>query len=278
MSTKYASYAQVQSMINAVVGTVKSDYATKEEVAGNGSYTIKQQATAETGFAATYQLFNVVGEGQSATETAVGAKINIPKDFLVKSATLETCSTADVPVAGYVPGDKYIDFVVNTVDASETATHIYLKVTDLIDVYTAGNGLTLSNGEFAIQLGTNTNGLSVGATGLQLDTVVASTAGAGGSNGAMTAAQAEKLAGLDNYTAGDGIAFDNREINLDITAANGLNIASNKLAMSTVSASTSGEGGANGAMLATDKEKLDGIAFATDSEVNEYISGLWSTT
>lgn len=44
------------------------------------------------------------------------------------------------------------------------------------------------------------NGLSSGANGISLAEVVASTNGTGGSNGAMTAAQAEKLAGLEIAT------------------------------------------------------------------------------
>ena len=44
------------------------------------------------------------------------------------------------------------------------------------------------------------NGLSSGANGITLNTVVASTNGTGGSNGAMTAAQAEKLASINIAT------------------------------------------------------------------------------
>jgi len=66
--------------------------------------------------------------------------INIPKDFLVKSATIGVVATADNPVAGYAVGDKYIDFVINTADTasgSENAQHLYLNVKDLVDTYTA---------------------------------------------------------------------------------------------------------------------------------------------
>lgn len=94
-------------------------------------YTIAQQATAETGYAATYYL--------TKDGSQVGSKINIPKDFLVKSASVETVTTADVPYQGAVPGDKYIDFVINASDSSETAQHIYLPVNELVDVYTSGS-------------------------------------------------------------------------------------------------------------------------------------------
>lgn len=98
--------------------------------------TVEKQATAETGFASTY----VVKQNNSQ----VGVKINIPKDFLVKSATLETVETADVPYSGAKVGDKYIDLVVNAIDASETAQHIYLPVNDLVDVYTGDDTAEVS--------------------------------------------------------------------------------------------------------------------------------------
>lgn len=87
-----------------------------------------EKISTESGYAASYVV--------KQNGTKVGVTINIPKDFLVKSATLETCATTGTPT-GMTKGDKYIDFVVNTIDNSGTATHIYLKVQDLIDVYEA---------------------------------------------------------------------------------------------------------------------------------------------
>ena len=155
------------------------------------SVTLTKETTPTTGYLATYTL--------AVNGTDLSTKIDIPKDFLVKSATLETVATADVPYQGAVPGDKYVDFVINTVDASETAQHIYLSVNDLVDVYTAGNGLALANGQFSVVVdSTNANGLSVGANGIAMATVVASTSGAGGSNGAMLATDKEKLNGISD--------------------------------------------------------------------------------
>jgi hypothetical protein len=109
--------------------------------------TVEKQSTAETGYVATY----VVKQGGSQ----VGSKINIPKDYLVKSASLEVCDTDDDPVTGYEVGDKYLDFVINTKDSSGTDEHIYILVSDLIDTYTADEStLTLSNSnEFSIKTG-----------------------------------------------------------------------------------------------------------------------------
>lgn len=236
------------------------------------SYTIKKQQTAETGYAATYQLFSV-DQSDPAVETAVGAKINIPKDMVVTAGEVKTVTQADVPYSGAVVGDKYIDLTI----ANATNDHIYIPVKDLVDIYTAGNGLSLNAGEFAVVVdGTNANGLSVGANGLALAPVVASASGVGGSNGAMTAAQAEKLAGLDNYTEGNGIDITNRSVSVEIDNLNarGLSVGANGVALAAVVTSVNGTGGTDGAMLATDKEKLDSLTIATTQEVNAVIAAL----
>lgn len=113
-----------------------------------GAVTITEQGTAETGYAKTY----VISQGGSALST----KINIPKDFLVKSGQVKTVSTANNPVTGYQVGDKYIDFVINTTDDSETDDHMYILVSDLVEdtTYTADNStLQLSNGQFSVKNG-----------------------------------------------------------------------------------------------------------------------------
>ena len=122
-----------------------------------GTVTVEKQSTAESGYIATY----VIKQGG----TALSPKINIPKDYLVKSASMGTVTTANNPVSGYAVGDKYLDFVINTKDGSGTDEHIYVNVKDLIDTYTAGSGLTLSNNEFSISNGDIS--LSMLASGVQ---------------------------------------------------------------------------------------------------------------
>lgn len=104
-------------------------------------------------------------------DTSVGT-INIPKDFLVKSGTVETCSSADNPIAGLVPGDKYLDFVVNTKDGTGTDSHIYIAVKDLTDVYTGGNTTTInvsvgSNNEITASVNTGSISTSLLDTSAQ---------------------------------------------------------------------------------------------------------------
>lgn len=76
-------------------------------------------------------------------DTSVGT-INIPKDFLVKSGEVKSCTIADDPIEGLIPGDKYLDFVVNTKDGSGTDSHIYIAVKELTDVYTGANTTTIN--------------------------------------------------------------------------------------------------------------------------------------
>lgn len=100
-------------------------------------YTIVKQDTAETGYASTYYLAK---DGVQA-----GAKINIAKDQVLDDVQLKQCTVADQPIAGLEVGDYYFEF--SFVNKSEK---IYLAAKNLTDVYTAGNGLTLTNGEFAL--------------------------------------------------------------------------------------------------------------------------------
>ena len=88
-----------------------------------GDYDVTKQATAEDGYLATYQF--------TKNGTPVGDKINIPKDLLVKSASVKEVTDADQPYEGAAAGDKYIDFVINSVEGDANETHVYLAVKDL---------------------------------------------------------------------------------------------------------------------------------------------------
>lgn len=105
-------------------------------------YEIKECATAQSGYLKSYQL--------EKDGVKVGDYINIPKDFLVKSASCKTCTQKDSPVEGYEVGDKYLDFVINVKSGTATDEHLYVLVKDLVDTYTAGNGLTLDGSEFSV--------------------------------------------------------------------------------------------------------------------------------
>lgn len=111
-----------------------------------GEVTLEKLSTATAGYFASYVL--------KQNNVQVGDTINIPKDYLVKSASVKTVSTANNPVSGYVVGDKYLDFVINTKDSTGTDEHLYVLVSDLIDTYTADEStLTLSSNTFSVKNG-----------------------------------------------------------------------------------------------------------------------------
>lgn len=102
-------------------------------------YTIAKDAQAETGYAHTYHL--------QKDGVNVGASINIPKDMVVESGTVETCTQDDVPVQGYKVGDKYIDLVL----ANTSQNHLYILVSDLIDVYTGSTYIDITNNTISLK-------------------------------------------------------------------------------------------------------------------------------
>ena len=180
--------------LKELANKIKSDYATKAELQAIQipEYSVAKQATAEAGFLSTYYL--------TKDGAQVGEKINIPKDFLVNSADIKTVETADTPYEGAQVGDLYIDFVINSKSADDTASHVYLPVNELVDAYTGGNGIEVSaQNLISAKIDTaNANGLGVTAAGFKLDVATASTAGA------MSAADKVKLDGIaegaNNYT------------------------------------------------------------------------------
>lgn len=147
-------------------------------------YTIIQKATPNQGFLTSYQL--------TKNGVATGVDINIPKDFLVKSGTLETVEETDVPYQGAVVGDKYLDFVINTEGDDETPQHIYIPINDLVDAYIAGFGIAISNNnEISVEIDeNNSNGLSVSDGGLAIGLASEN------SNGAMSSAQYTKITNI----------------------------------------------------------------------------------
>ena len=86
-------------------------------------YGLTRQETAEDGYLATYQL--------TKDGTPTGDKINIPKDLLVKSASVKEVTEADQPYEGAEVGDKYVDLVINSVEGDANESHVYLAVKDL---------------------------------------------------------------------------------------------------------------------------------------------------
>lgn len=170
---KYVSSASISDNIltltvaNGTDVTVDlSDYEVAE-------YTIAKKTTAEEGYIASYEL--------KKDGVATGDTINIPKDFLVKSAKVVTATKyasgtayekddlviyttkvyrvdtsisaqdntqfSDLDVTELslsASSKKYIDFIINVKEGTATDDeHLYLDVNDLVDVYSGGNGITV---------------------------------------------------------------------------------------------------------------------------------------
>lgn len=128
------------------------------ETGGAGSVVALEQAqTPENGYLKTY----VIKQGGDEV-----GKINIPKDFLVKSGTVETVKTDNTPYAGAKVGEKYLDFVVNVKEGTATDEHIYIPVKDLTDIYT---GIDWNSGTYGTSASVNgSNEISVALNAVTL--------------------------------------------------------------------------------------------------------------
>lgn len=156
-------------------------------------YTIAKAANATTGYATSYELQK---DGE-----AVGVTIDIPKDFLVKDASIKTAGDSDP--SGLPDGTEYIDFVVNVDGGDPSEKHLYIKLDSLVPAYTAGNGITISDEhEVAVKVVTG-NGLSVDADGIKMN--VASTS----ESGAMSVTDKQKLDSMLEIKAVDGTTISN---------------------------------------------------------------------
>lgn len=206
--------------------------------------------------------------------TTIGT-INIPKDFLVKSAEIKTVTTANVPYQGAQMGDKYIDFIINTkTDDPSVVTddHIYLPINDLSHVYTEGHGINISNtDEISVKIdSSNANGLATTSSGLKLTLATQSAAGA------MSANDKKKLDAIAEGAEVNQNAFSNVKVGtttieadsktdtLEIVAGANVTItpdAPNDKITIAATDTTYGDAttSAAGLMSATDKSNLDGL-------------------
>lgn len=94
-------------------------------------YTIVKGET-ENGYAATYYL--------AKDNVKVEVPINIPKDQVLDKATIKTVEESNKPYDGAVVGNKYIEFIFHNNENPQ-----YLPVQDLVDIYTSGVGINVSD-------------------------------------------------------------------------------------------------------------------------------------
>lgn len=134
-------------------------------------YTVEKQATAEEGYATSYKLKKTVN-GESEY---VGDTINVAKDMVLQSATMEVVTEAGKPYEGAEVGDPYIDMLFN--DSAQS--HVYVPLKGLIDEYTAGLGIEIVDRKVSLKLHpVESRGLFVDENGLGLGLATAETAGA----------------------------------------------------------------------------------------------------
>ena len=278
---------------------IHTDYATKEELGAIKvpEYSVTKQGTAEAGYLSTYYL--------TKDGAQVGEKINIPKDFLVNSADILEVEEADQPYDGAQVGDLYIDFVVNSKDADDTATHIYLPVNELVDAYTGGNGIEVTpSNVISAKIDTaNANGLGVTAAGFKLDLATTTTAGA------MSAADKTKLDGIaanatkvekgsangkvkingadtDVYTHPEHTAHESGLYKVTVDASGHVTDASavqksDITGLGIPSQDTTYEKATqqkDGLMSKEDKSKLDGMVVAENDEVTEMLNEVFASS
>lgn len=122
--------------------------------------------------------------------TNTGAAINIPKDLFVKEGKVVDNPTGQ-------PAGKYIELTLQN-----QTNPIYINVADLVDAYTAGNGITISTTNEVSAKVVAANGLSVGASGIAM--ALASTDAAG----AMSSADKGKLDLIDEGATANTITLN----------------------------------------------------------------------
>lgn len=160
--------------------TVTTNYATKEEVSGGLStkaektyvddeikntkegvykYGIDKD---ESGLVYTlYQTEAFLSGEQQATKTTVGT-INIPKDLMVTSGSVETATVEGQPYAEAKVGDAYIHLVIGLDDNQKD---VYVPANKLVDIYTSNDNYIKVDG-FKISLDFSTLANNLKTSGL----------------------------------------------------------------------------------------------------------------
>ena len=134
------------------------------EIAAHKEYSVGT-ATATEGFLRAWQLTK---DGQAI---ATSTKIDLPKDIVLQEGAVLECTTPDyiggdsstgIPCPGAQVGEKYIHLVL----ANATEDDLFVNVSSLIDEYTQGTGINISNREIAIDNTVATKGNTLAHYGI----------------------------------------------------------------------------------------------------------------
>ncbi len=158
------------------------------------TYTIIRST--DSNYAAIYKL----QQTKNSISTFVGNTINIPKDMVIQSGTVETCEHNDVPIIGYVVGDKYLDLIIS----NSSNEHIYILLNDLVDL--SASNISYNNSNSGLD-STNVNNAIDELSSKKVDKET----GKGLSTNDYTDAEKTKLAGIEeqaNRTTVDDVLSD----------------------------------------------------------------------
>ena len=129
----------------------------KKIISSIPTYEIEKQSSPEEGFAATYKFKKIT----NGYEEYVGDVINIAKDLVLQSASLQTVTIENYPYDGAVIGDPYLELIFN----DDKLSSIYIPVKDLVDIYTPGNGITILDHVIKVNIANEAHGLIINNDG-----------------------------------------------------------------------------------------------------------------
>lgn len=134
--------------------------------------------------------------GKDGTEIATVPAADFIKDGMLESVDLVVLDDGTGTNPQGLTDGTYLHFKFNTDGGSK---EIYVNVTSLIDVYTAGNGLVLSGKSFSVKIDAASESfLTVGPDGVKLS----------GVQDAIDAAKSAETAAIDKIEASVGLADD----------------------------------------------------------------------
>ena len=154
---------------NAIVAVEDGLFVPSAKEISVPEYSIEKQTVADEGYAVSYKLKKIV-DGEVSY---VGDTINVAKDMVLQSASMQVVTEDNVPYDGAVVGDPYIDMAFN----DESASHIYIPVKGLVDTYTAGDGIKIVDGNISVNIASESNGLDVVDGALKMQLATAESAG-----------------------------------------------------------------------------------------------------
>ncbi len=214
LDTTYAKKADVDKSIKDLSDSI---------TAGGASAVMSLTENSSTAYAKSY----VLSQGNKEIGT-----INIPKDMVVSSGSLKSVTSANDPYTGAKVGDRYIDLVI----ANSTSEHIYIPVSDLIDTYLAGDGLTLENSKFSIKKdATSESYLTVSADGVKvsgIDSALEGKVDKEEGKSLVLTTEITKLSELPNKSELDNTYLLKKAESEDIQMANGTTLSKDEFVSS----------------------------------------------